>query len=556
MTPLLLAVGCVLIPLLLAATGAVVLRVARCASGREWAAPLMGSAVWCLAGTFSIITRTNPWIWCLALLAVAGGAGVFFRRSLSLRTPELRTFYLVYFFTLGVLCVLPFPGMWLMGGDWMQHYGAAAAVWDRMFGVGQIASCPSFAAGAIVCLPFHPSLAALEIYVAATTAASLLVLLQGARSPAELARRRWAIGCVCLSAFYLVHLQNLWPKWLAAGFFVAAILEALRHRTRGDLASALLAIFWFGISIAVHASSLLLTPFLVVALGWPAIRALARQRIVWAAGSALLLLTCGGWQVWTLAIYGMKQGAVQLPIVMGNDGRTIPARMAYNLADLLVGLLPPDFRNRWSGAGLHSVLEETHYTAIALSSWMAATLLTIFGPMLWLLRDEVRLWWRSAVRSGESRPWSGALVLSLLLNCVVISAPPRYGAAQIGFAPVCLLGLMLLFTRVFAHAPAVRLARLARWHLFTGLLPYALLSLGVLLALHSPHGNREAVVESLAVSDSDWWAVRHLRLEVLAAEFFPVGIVVFGLGCLALWAGALSAAGQNVRTRRTWKDEG
>jgi hypothetical protein len=71
-----------------------------------------------------------------------------------------------------------------------------------------------------------------------------------------------------------------------------------------------------------------------------------------------------------------------------------------------------------------------------------------------------------------------------------------------------------------------------------------------LLALHVPHAERDALAARLAASDGDWWTVRQLGLEVLAVRFFPFGILVFALGCTVLWAGALRATGQNIRSRR------
>ena len=316
-----LIAGCLLLPIILAITGLVVLRVARCDHERAWAAPLAGAAMWCLAGTYAIMSRTAPWAWFLVLLGAVAGLAVYYRRDLAFDAPELGTYALIYFFTLGVMCVIPFPGMWLMGGDWVQHYGMAAAVWERSFGAEHLARSPSFAAGAILCLPFHPSLEAYQIYVAATTAAAMLVLLAGARTPAALARRRWVIACIGLSAFYLVHLQNLWPKWLAAGFFVASILEALRYRRQSELRAALLAVFWFGVGIAAHESTALAVPFLFAAFGRPALDALRRQRAAWVAGIALALFTFIGWQIWTIAAFGLRERIAKNPAVLWKDGR-------------------------------------------------------------------------------------------------------------------------------------------------------------------------------------------------------------------------------------------
>ncbi len=549
-----LLAGCLLLPIILAITGLVALRIARCDGERAWAAPLAGAAVWCLAGTYALMSRTPPLAWCFGLLGVVVVFAIYYRDELPFRAPELGAYALIYFFTLGVMCVIPFPGMWLMGGDWLEHYGMASAVWERSFGVAHLARSPSYAAGAIVCLPFHPSLAAYQVYVAATTAAAMLVLLSGARTPAALARRRWAIACIALSAFYLVHLQNLWPKWLAAGFFVASILEALRHRTRGKLSAALLAIFWFGVGIAAHESTLFALPFLVAAFGRPALGALLRQRVAWVAGIALVLITFAGWQVWTVATFGLHERIARHPAVAWNDGRPLPAKVAINAIDHLAGLLPPDLRARWSGAGevrtAEKIAGDTYYTSIALNSWMAATLLTIFGPTLWVLRSEIGALWRSAARAGEVRVWGAALAVTFLLNCVAGPIAPRYGLAQSGFTQVCLLGFVPLVLRLLDHAPSVRLRRIVRWHVLTGFAPFAVLAIGVLLATHLPHASRAALIERLASADADFWTLRHLGLESLAERFFPGGFVAFALAVLAFWSGAIRVSGHNVRARR------
>ncbi len=505
------------------------------------------------------MSRTPPLAWCFGLLAVVAVLAIFCRRELAFRAPELGAFALVYFFTLGVMCVIPFPGMWLMGGDWIQHYGMATAVWERSFGVASLARSPSFAAGSIVCLPFHPSLAAYQIYVAATTAGAMLVLLSGARTPAARARRRWVIACIGLSAFYVVHLQNLWPKWLAAGFFVAAILEAHRHRERGELGAALLAIFWFGVGIAAHESTALAFPFLLAAFGRPALVGLLRQRRVWLAGTAIVLATFAGWQTWTLVTFGLHERVAQNPSVTWNDGRALPEKVAVNAVGHLVGLLPPDLHERWSGADATAtpakIAENSYYTAVALNSWMAATLLTIFGPTLWVLRAEIGTLWRNAAQASELRVWGSALAVTFLLNCLITPTPPRYGAAQGGFTQVCLLGFVPLALRLLDRAPSVRLRRIVRWHLLTGFGPFVGLAIGVLLVTHLPHAVRAALTEKLTWADHDLWTLRHLGLEPLAESFFPVGLVFFALAMAAFWSGAIRVSGQNVRARRSERAE-
>jgi len=541
------------VPLILVLTGLVALRVARCDAERAWAAPLAGAAIWSLAGTYALMSRTPPWGWCVGLLALVLGLAIHYRREVTLRTPECAAYAVIYLFTLGVMCVIPFPGMWLMGGDWIQHYGMASAIWERTFGVTHLARSPSFAAGAIVCLPFHPGLASYQIYVAATTAASLLVFLAGARTPGVLARRRWAMGCLAVSAFYLVHLQNLWPNWLAAGFFVTAILEALRYRRDAAGGTALLAIFWFGVGIAVHESTAFAFPLLLAAFGRPALVALLRQPRIWAATLAIMGLTFAGWQAWTLHTYGYRARAGQSPLTTWHEERTLPVKLGVNAVDQTVGLLLPDVRARVSAlrhaTSRTQMAEISGYLAIALNTWMAATLLTIFGPMLWVLRAEIGTLWSEARRAGEVTVWAAAAAVTFAINCAVLPTAPRYGGAQAGLTQVCLLAFVPLVLRLLDRAPSVRLRWIVRWHLLTGFAPFAALALGVLLALHLPHAGRAALVERLAVVDADWNAVRQLGLELLSAKFFPGGLIVFLLGCVVLWSGALAAAGQNVRTR-------
>lgn len=550
----LLAAGCVLIPVILTLTGLVALRVARCDAGRVWAAPLAGSAVWCIVGTYSIMTWAPPWLWCMGLIAIVIGVAAYYRGELAFRAPELGIYALTYLFTLGVMCIVPFPGMWLMGGDWMQHYGMAEAVWERAFGAGHLARSPAYAAGAIVCLPFRPGLAAYQVYVAATTAAAMMVLVVGARTRAALARRRWAIACLALSAFYIVHLQNLWPKWLAAGLFVAAILEALRHRERGELSAALLALVWFGAGVAVHESTAFAFVFLLVAFGRPALAALCRMRGMWAAAIAIGLLTFAGWQVWTLAAHGLSARIAEHPIRTWHEVRPLHTRLGMNALDHLAGLLPANLRARWSAPGVTNSSEQIagnlYYTAIALNTWMAATLLTILGPTLWVLRAEIRVLWRDAMRAGEVRGWAVALAVTLLLNCLAGPTSPPYGLAQAGFTQVCLLGFVSLVLRLLDRAPAVRLRRMARWHLLTGFAPFVVLALGVLLVTRLHHPGAVALAEKLRAVDADLWTVRNLGLEPLAEVFFPGGLVVFVLATAAFWSGAVRVSGQNVRAKR------
>lgn len=534
-------------PTILALTGLVALRVARC-DGRAWAAPLAGAAVWCLAGTYAIMTRTPPWAWFLGVLGLVVGLAVFYRRELAFAAPDLGIYALTYFFTLGVMVVIPYPGMWLTGADWFPPFRAVQAVWTRAPDAVPFAGNPSFAAGSLVGLPSQPALAADQIYMAATAAAAMLVLVAGAKTRAALARRRWAIACVALSAFYLVHVQSLGPQWLAAGFFVAAILEALRHRESRAISPALLAIFWFSLGVAMHGSTLLAVPFLCVAFGRPALAVLLRQRAVWAAGLAIVSIAVLGWQVSSLMKFAWGAPIAQCMSPMWHDVRLLPEKIAMNAVSLAVGMLPIELWHGWrNGSGAVPVtVEQVCGIVIALNTWMAMTLLTIFGPTLWVLRAEVAALWRTAARAGDLHAWGAAFALTLLFNCLFARLPAGDRLDQAGLTPVCLLGFVPLVLRVLDHAPSVRLRRIARWHVLTGFGPFVVLALCVLIAAHLP----AARWAPLPGAQHDLLALRQSGLESLAETFFPGGIAVFAITVAAFWSGAVRVSGRNVRARR------
>ena len=172
------------------------------------------------------------------------------------------------------------------------------------------------------------------------------------------------------------------------------------------------------------------------------------------------------------------------------------------------------------------------------------------GPTLWVLRSEVGALWRNAARTGEVRGWGGALAITFVANCAIGPTAPRYGLAQSGFTQVCLLGFLPLVFRMLDRAPSVRLRRIVRWHVLTGFAPFAVLSIGMLLALHLPRAGNGELVAKLASADGDFWTFRHLGLASLAGRFFPGGLVLFALAIAAFWSGAIRVSGQNVRARR------
>ena len=158
---------------------------------------------------------------------------------------------------------------------------------------------------------------------------------------------------------------------------------------------------------------------------------------------------------------------------------------------------------------------------------MAATLLTIFGPTLWVLRAEIGTLWRNAARAGEVRVWGAAFAITLVLNCLIGPTPARYGLAQGGFTQVCLLGFVPLVLRLLDHAPSVRLRRIVRWHLLTGFGPFVVLALGVLLATHLPYAGPRRAGGKAHLGRSRSLDAAPARARVAGGKFFPGGLVVF-----------------------------
>lgn len=483
--------------------------------------PLRGIVFWGVGGMASVMTGASPGVIEAVALLVLAVLAVTRRPALADTWAAWRscsqTWWFGYVFFLVVLIVAPFPGMWLMGGDWLSHFYMAAAIHDGTFGThpDHLARSPLFAAAAMPLLDFGSRLGAFQVFNAAAAAAAWHPVVQPTLNvaPADRRVRLAAWVALALSPFATVVPTNLWPKFFAGGCVVVAFHRVTRARERGTAADLLLGGVWLAFAILAHESSILFVfPWLALALlprtnergaRWPQVLAALA-----AAGTIV-----AAWEVWTLLRFGWEARFSANPAVRFALAVPLWRKALFVLGATFWGTPPGDLVAFWSKAE-PGFAAKGYYTLVAMVSWLGATVVGIAGGWVVALGAEWRRLAGERLRSHASRWLVVAVSLTIVAHAFLLGGiGNRFGAVQNGLVPLVMWVAGCALSRLTARDERGVRRALAGWWLL-GWLPYcaAALAAGTILNWRDAFPTQTA---SLVRSDNDLFTLLHLRFEPL-----------------------------------------
>lgn len=576
MPSLLITLGAMLVtPCFFTSTGLLIAAAfPRFLRGQTNALPLVGVGFWGVVGLARLMTGL-PCGPSYALVGIVAFVVMLARRAVlreiyaSWRECRKR-WWMIYGFFLVVLAVSPFPGLWLMGGDWWEHFRMILAAHSNIFGASDLARSPYYAVAAWPLIDAGGGLAAFQIFGAVAAAAAWLPIVDEglAVDAADLRLVRWgAIVAVGLAPFVTVTLQNLWPKFFAGGFLWLA-LKALREcRRTGTLEIPWASGLWFAAAVLAHEATLLCLPIWVVAaLGasapdaagsvpgaQPAGRSPRRKAIAILVGPLVVAALCILiWEGWTLLRFGWEARVAANPAVTFDQGLPWMEKMFSNLKGLVISELPGDLHELWRGGLGHRWPPKLYYTVIAIMSWMGATAVGIAWPWLLGAPKAVIAMSGRAFRTVRGRAYLAAIIAVIVLNSLVLGSAPRYGAVQTGFVPLAMWLIGMGWGRL-RREDGPGILRVLGLSLVFGWLPYAAIGGSVAALLIWP-GRLERWVAQLRHSDGD-------LVQIMGEGFHPLGLqplfwglavagaVFIGWQASWLWKQAKGAGPQLIEKR-------
>lgn len=532
--PLLLALAA---PLVYGLLGVAVLGPGR--GGRVWLLPLAGGVAAGGLGELSLMTGV-PFALVLGL-----GLGRGLMRGLrggwdaGWRVPA-GVFGLLYAGALTALSLDPYPGMFLWGGDWLETLAMARAVLGGTLPPELLSRPPLYGGMTAPALLVGGGLPGAQIVSVYAAAAGLLALGPVLRMPGKgaVGRGGAAVGALLVlsSPFFLLHAINLWSKQLAAGCVVAAVREGWQAAGRAGWRPFLPAALWLAAGVAVHQSSVLFAPLLLVVAGRrdPGTgfgRPLAARTLVLAGAG---LAVAGPFELWVLARHGLGAVAAGNPAVTFRDGTP------FWLNTVLVGIstFTGWFPVAVAGKVRQGLGNPAAIAFLALAGWVVTLSGTLLGVALPALVAGGRRgvaafggFLRARAGAGECRlgPLVAALALAVLGNALLNPYASPYGSVQTGLTPLCLLGLLVLLAASTAGTPRMPApGRVALAGALLGALPLLGAAAAVLVGLRLPTPAASRLHELLIRSDADYAAFCERGYRSFALATFPVGTLLFG----------------------------
>lgn len=485
-------------------------------------APLAGCAAMAWITELGLIAGIGGRWTALAALLLAMLVGFFrFPRAWGDIRATLPMFGLLYAVALLAQLFVPFPGMFLWGGDWLETWRTAQAVFANQLGADLLARTPLFGAGSLPLLWLHHQFAAVQVFSIVTAAASILAIL-----PDHAFRDRrsllWSICLVAGSAFFLLHTSNNWSKLLAAGCVLVSLRTAARST---ELRGFIIPAVWFAMSVAAHQSSILFLPLLLVA-SFQSEELKSRM----AVGRLAILACCGviiagAFEAWVISRFGLHARVSSNPTVTWRNEVPFLTNTILVAISTCTGWLPLGIAQKIRQAGdLHSASTLAALGFYTLAAWVANLAGTMLGHLL-------PLWLAAASRLknalGSFRNYShpmlllGALAFAFLGNSLLNPYSAAVGTMQTGLTPFSLLLIYAFLRECGAHSdlPAVR--RGAWWTALLGAAPFLAASGSVMLVLQINLPFSTTLRDILQQRDADYRTFTELGLSTLGSVGFP-----------------------------------
>jgi hypothetical protein len=492
-------------------------------------APLAGCTLISLLGTVELMIGLKSGMISGGLLLLATMAlPVVLLRDEKWRS-AVAGYGLVYTLVFALHSTVAFPGAWLAGGDWYVHLAKALAISRGEFGPQNLDRSPFYAAGSVPLFLVLPPLQAFASHAAAVGAAASMTLLAPAArlmsckvQQAGSSASGWrSILLLLVSPFFLISLQNMWPKLAMAGALVAMLACFYSHEEGPNAWDLLCGWIWLWAGIAFHTAHVFYVPLALILL-WQHRRLLFRTAspVCWGGFFLVPLLFGIGYEAWSLCRFGLEAKINSNPLVTFGTELSFTGKIAQNAASILVGDQAPirviemckSNGSSWMGIG-----KTFYFTVAAFLPWLSGSVLGLL--LTWLPA-------MSLLKSGDKRFIGGrvprellvGMGLALVAALLVLQGVSHWGALQAGLPGIVMVCYWLLggwlqnqavFTRTFWFSLGLGATIFVGFNAF------------VTVLVRAPVAMLEAPRAQLAATDGDLMAATGLGLNTFALSGFP-----------------------------------
>lgn len=495
-------------------------------SGR-WCAPLLGISLLSLVGLFEYICGIPAGSLGLALIVISSlGAVFFYRRMWNLWKEPLCLYLGIHTVVYSLMATIAFPGQWLAGGDWYVHLSKAIAIQQGALGPEHLDRPSLYAAGSLPLLVFISPLMAFTAHAAAAGSASLMTLFCPGLISAGERQGAWRhqtqmVILVLISPFFLISLQNHWPKLVMCGCLVAMLSFALGAFRKASVNDLLFAALWFCLGVGYHYGHIVYVPFVV----WIAIRGwkfFIRQATLrhWVALLLIPLICVFAFEIWSIARFGLEVKVRANPLVVYDQDMNFFSRVWQNILSSVAGDQAwIRIYQMWtdSDAGPMKLAKAAYFSIAALIPWFSGTVLgwVLLTCPLW--SNHPRKWpgsFQDFFKSGMGMAFLGSSIFGLVLLQGVV----HWGALQAGMPGLVMLAYWYLGKMDYSDCAYYRALAL---HLFFGLLPFLFFNLLVATIVELPLEFLESPRAELLASDGDLRTVQTLSLSTFGLSGYP-----------------------------------
>ena len=491
-------------------------------------APFLGVSLLSLLGTIELVVGFPVGI--SGLLCLAGSIVVavcYFRKSFFSSESLFTKYAIAFFLCFGLLSTVPFPGQWIAGGDWYVHLEKVITALDHSFGPHQIDRSPFYSLGAAPFFWYLPPLQAFMVHTATMGASTLLLFFfqDDHSSPLDgLGKNRGWIAMTILapSPFFIISLQNMWPKLASGGCLLIMILMLFRPVSKVDREHLIMGWLVFWIGLAFHASHIIYGVLLFLLL-WRTrkviIGKLSLGLMLWLIIPPIVLI--GLYEGWSLLRFGIEAKIASNPTMTYHTDSSFFVKIAQNILSTLVGdqaiIRTFDFwKTAFITGSASGYMEAIYFTAAASLPWLSGSMIGILIVLL-PIRSQLHL------KALTSTPLASQLTIgfsfAIVSGLVLAQGNSHWGLLQAVF-PASILVLYWWITGIIQNQHQLR--RLQLFAVALGALPFFLFSFCGLIILNVNVGPFPSMYEKLKSIDGDLMAVTANQFSTFASKGFPV----------------------------------
>lgn len=410
---------------------------------------------------------------------------------IKIYSKEISIYFYIHTIVYGIHVVNAYPGIWLAGGDWYSHLSKAIALHELSYSVDNIDRSPFYAAGSIFGMHFIDPYISFYSHSIAVGSAVILAILTNAKN-------RIGVLLIIISPFFLISLQNLWPKLALGGCLIGTLYFGF-VQVNNSKKNFILLMMFFSAGVAYHRSFIFFSPLILLYL---------TRHNHWNfkfLSLSLLIAFClfGFYETWNIYSHGISSIINANPVVTYSQDLSFWVKCWNKIDSVFIGSAAWfKFNDRLQTPLLEisKFLQNSYIFAICFVSNISGT---IFGLSLIFLHHIRTVTARLLflIQSNFYKKEFLLLLLSFILLIFVTPGIKHWGLLQAS-TPALVIAFYWFLGNFNLKLGDFRFA--AYTHCFLGITPYLIINLGTNFILNSDNPNLTKLSNLLKKSDSDF----------------------------------------------------